>query len=61
VTQSHGSTATRAETFEKCSFLFELKEGANFTHRNTLVFRGLKLDPDLEIGQKGALFKGLEP
>jgi hypothetical protein len=39
--------------------LFEFKEGDNFNHRNTLVFRGLKFEPDAEIGQKGAFCKGL--
>ena len=48
------------ETFEKCSILFKVKEGEDFNHRNTRqVFRGLKSEPDTEIGQKGAFFKGL--
>ena len=25
------------ETFEKCSILFEYKEGENFNHRNILI------------------------
>jgi hypothetical protein len=55
------------ETFEKCSILFKFKEGENFNHRNTLsILRiALKLhfvqnvEPDTEIGQKGAFCKGL--
>ena len=48
------------ETIKKCSFLFKFKEGENFNHSNTLkVFRGLKLSPDAEIGQKGRFCKGL--
>jgi hypothetical protein len=31
------------ETFEKCSFLFEFKEGENFNHRNTFSISRIKL------------------
>ncbi len=55
------------ETFEKCSILFKFKEGENYNHRNTMsILRiALKLhfvqnvEPDTEIGQKGAFCKGL--
>jgi len=55
------------ETFEKCSILFKFKAGENFNHRNTLsILRiALKLhfvqnvEPNAEIGQKGAFCKGL--
>jgi hypothetical protein len=48
------------KTFEKCSILFKVKEGDDFNRRHTRqVFRGLKSEPDAEIGQKGACFKGL--
>ncbi len=55
------------ETFEKCSILFKFKEGENFNHRNTLSILRIKLklhcvqnvEPDAEIGQKGAFCKGL--
>ena len=55
------------ETFEKCSILFKFKKGDNFNHRNTFsILRiALKLhcvqnvEPDTEIGQKGAFCKGL--
>jgi len=57
------------ETFEKCSILFKFKEGENFNHRNTFSILRIKLklhceqnvEPDTEIGQKGAFCKGLEP
>ena len=47
---------------------FKFKEGENFNHRNTLsILRiALKLhfvqnvEPDAEIGQKGAFCKGLD-
>jgi hypothetical protein len=57
------------ETFEKCIFLFEFKEGDYFNHRNTLSISrinppkfggGLKFEPDAEIGQKEVFCKGLE-
>jgi hypothetical protein len=55
------------ETFEKCSILFKFKEGENFNHRNTWSILRIKLklhfvqnvEPDTEIGQKGAFCKGL--
>jgi hypothetical protein len=65
------------ETFEKCIFLFEFKEGDNFNHPDekaigtgihTLSISrinppkfggGLKFEPDAEIWQKEAFFKGL--
>jgi hypothetical protein len=58
---------TIAEIFEKCSILFKCKAGENFNHRNTLsILRiALKLhfvqnvEPNAEIGQKGAFCKGL--
>ncbi len=58
---------SRPETFEKCSILFKFKAGENFNHRNTLsILRiALKLhfvqnvEPNAEIGQKGAFCKGL--
>ena len=54
------------ETFEKCSILFKFKEGENFNHRNTYSILRIKLklhcvqnvEPDTEIGQKGAFCKG---
>jgi len=56
------------ETFEKCSILFKFKEGGNFNHRNTWSILRIKLkllceqnvEPDTEIGQKGAICKGFE-
>jgi len=56
------------ETFEKCSILFKFKEGENFNHRNTWSILRIKLkllceqnvEPDTEIGQKGAFCKGLK-
>jgi hypothetical protein len=56
------------ETFEKCSILLKFKEGENFNHRNTLSILRIKLklhfvqnlEPDTEIGQKGAFCKGLD-
>ena len=33
----------RKETFEKCSILFNLKEGENFNCRNTLSISKLKI------------------
>jgi len=46
------------ETCEKCSFLLKFKKGENFNHMNTLsIFRGLKFEPDAEIGQKGGFSK----
>jgi hypothetical protein len=59
---------SHAETFEKRSILFKIKEGENFNHRNTLsILRinppkfggGLKFEPDDGIGRKGAFCKGL--
>jgi hypothetical protein len=58
------------ETFEKCQFLFKFKKGDNFNHPSTIcrptgqagihgVFRGLKFEPEAEIEQKRAFFKGL--
>jgi len=60
--QSH-----QLETFEKCSILFKFKEGENFIHRNTFSILRIKLkllceqnvEPDTEIGQKGAFCKGI--
>jgi len=56
------------ETFEKCSILFKFKEGENFNHRNTFSILRIKLklhcvqnvEPDTEIGQKGAFCKDLK-
>ncbi|MEE8552662.1 MAG: hypothetical protein V3S72_05125, partial [Desulfobacterales bacterium] len=61
-------SALRNEIFEKCSILFKFKEGENFNHRNTYSILRIKLklhcvqnvEPDTEIGQKGAFCKGLE-
>ena len=48
--------------------MFKFKEDENFNHRNTLSISrinppkfggGLKFEPDAEIEQKGAFFKGL--
>jgi hypothetical protein len=47
--------------------LFKFKEGENFNHRNTWSILRIKLkllceqnvEPDTEIGQKGAFCKGL--
>jgi len=36
-------TARHPETFEKCSFLFNFKEGENFNHRNTLSISRIKI------------------
>jgi hypothetical protein len=55
------------ETFEKRSFLFKVKEGEDFNHRNTqsisrrapVASPCAKPEPDTEIGQKRAFFKGL--
>jgi hypothetical protein len=52
-------------TLEKCSILSKVKEddpayNGGMTHRNTLVFRGLKFESGTEIGKKGAFFKGLK-
>jgi hypothetical protein len=45
---------------KNAKFCFSGKEDENFNHRNTPpVFRGLKFEPDAEIGQKGIFFKGL--
>jgi hypothetical protein len=47
------------ETFEKCSILAKVKEGENFNPRNRqVIFRELKIEPDAEIRQKEAFFKG---
>ena len=54
------SAWTEDETFEKWSILFKFKEGENFNHRNTGVFRGLKFEPNAEIEQKGAFCKCLK-
>jgi len=62
------SIRSRIETFEKCSILFKFKEGENFNHRNTSSILRIALslhfvqnvEPDTEIGQKGAFCKGLE-
>jgi hypothetical protein len=34
---------TETETFEKCIFLFEFKEGDNFNHRYTLSISRIKI------------------
>jgi len=55
------------ETFEKCSILFEYKEGENFNRRNILNISRIalklhsvpKFEPDAVIGQKGTFCKGL--
>jgi hypothetical protein len=58
------------ETFEKCKFLFEFKEGdppRRIDHRHTFSISRIELklhfvqnvEPDTEIGQKGAFCKGL--
>ncbi len=60
-------TQPMSETFEKCKFLFEIKKGENFNRRNTLSISRIELklhfvqnvEPDAEIGQKGAFCKGL--
>ena len=39
--------------FEVSAYLFEIKEGENFTAGIHGVFRGLKFEPDADIGQKG--------
>jgi hypothetical protein len=56
------------ETFEKCSILFKFKEGEYFNRMNTFSILRIKLklhcvqnvEPDTEIGQKGAFCKGLK-
>jgi len=56
------------ETFEKRSFLFKVKEGEDFNHWDTRSISRIapvaslraKPEPDTEIGQKGAFFKGLK-
>ncbi len=57
------------ESFEKCSILFKVKSKIpDFEREKTKilttgihrVFRGLKFEPDAEIGQKGAFCKGLD-
>jgi len=60
-------TTLAEETFGKCSILLKFKECENFNHRNTLSILRIKLtlhfvqnvEPDTEIGQKGAFCKGL--
>jgi hypothetical protein len=56
------------ETFEKCSILFKVKSKIPDFERGKarilttgipVVFRGLEFEPDAEIGQKRAFFKGL--
>jgi len=37
------SKAKEDETFEKCKFLFEFKEGENFNHRNTFSISRIKI------------------
>jgi len=43
----------KKEPVSKRSSLFKVKEGENFNHRDTLLFRGLKFESDIEIGQNG--------
>ena len=46
--------------FEVYAYLFKFKEGDNFRTTGIHgVFRGLKFEPDAEIGQKGVFLKGL--
>ena len=51
------------ESLEKCSILPKFKEGdpamAGLTTGIHGVFLGLKFEPDAEIEQKGAFYKGL--
>ena len=54
----------QTETFEKCSILVRVKEGENLNHRNILNISRIDpaiggIEPDAEIGQKGAFCKGL--
>jgi len=55
--QSHGlslkpSNDSRDETFAKCSILVKIKEGEEFLTTGIYrIFRGLKSEPDAEIGQ----------
>ena len=47
--------------FEVCAYLFKIKEGENFNHRNTRSISRIalklhcvpKFEPDADIGQKG--------
>ena len=39
--------------FEVSAYLFESKDGENLTRGIHGVFRGLKFEPDEDIGQKG--------
>ncbi len=56
------------DTFEKCRFLFEFKEGENFNRRHTFSIPRIELklhfvqnvEPNAGIGQKGAFCKGLK-
>ena len=45
------------EPVSKRFSLFKAKEGENFNHRNTLLFRGLKFEINAEIGQISATSK----
>jgi hypothetical protein len=43
----------------KLEFFVKIKEGKNFNHRNTtVVFRGLKFEPDTDIGEKDGFRSG---
>jgi hypothetical protein len=37
------NATVHSETFEKCSFLFEFKEGENFNHRYTSSISRIKI------------------
>jgi len=39
--------------FEVSAYLFEIKEGEILTTGIHVVFRGLKFEPNADIGQKG--------
>jgi len=51
--------------FEVCAYLFEIKEGENFIHRNTCSISRIalklhcvpKFEPDADIGQISADFE----
>jgi len=49
----------RAKTFENATFSRQARKAKILTAGIYVIFRGLKFEPDTEIGQKGVFFKGL--
>jgi hypothetical protein len=53
-------TGEKVRPLKNVHFCSSSRKGKFLTTGIHLVFRGLKFEPDVEIGQKGGFYKGLK-